>query len=72
MQNTDIAGLVAQLQSKINPAYENMQGTESFERRLCVDAIQAQSAEIRRLRGIIEQARCFLGQEEACQGLSNV
>lgn len=34
-------GLLADLRSRINPAYENVRGTESYERKQCADAIEA-------------------------------
>lgn len=33
--------LIADLRSRINPAYENTPGTESHERRLCAEALEA-------------------------------
>lgn len=40
---------IAELKSRINPGYAHMLGTESYERRQCVEAIEAQAAEIERL-----------------------
>lgn len=33
--------LLADLRSRINPAYQDMRGTESYERKQCADAIEA-------------------------------
>lgn len=33
--------LLDDLRSRINPAYANARGTESYERRLCADALEA-------------------------------
>ncbi len=33
--------LLADLRSRINPAYENVRGTESYERKQCADAIES-------------------------------
>lgn len=33
--------LIDDLKSRINPAYANQIGTESYERRLCVEALEA-------------------------------
>lgn len=41
--------LIADLRSRINPAYADQRGTESYERRLCADALEAQAKEIDRL-----------------------
>lgn len=42
--------LIADLRSRINPEYAHVNGTESYERRICVEALEAQDAEIERLR----------------------
>jgi len=42
------------LRGRINPAYAAVLGTESYERRLCAEALEAQAAEIERLRARIE------------------
>lgn len=42
--------LIADLRSRINPAYTAQRGTESYERRLCAEALEAQRDEIERLR----------------------
>lgn len=41
--------LIADLRTRINPAYENQIGTDSWERKLCADALDKQAAEIQRL-----------------------
>lgn len=33
--------LLADLRSRINPAYQDVRGTESYERKQCADAIEA-------------------------------
>ncbi len=43
-------GLAADLRSRINPAYAATLGTESYERRLCAEAIEALLAQIEMLR----------------------
>ncbi len=44
-----ITDLLADLKGRINPAYAHQLGTESYERRLCVEAMEAQQAEIEQL-----------------------
>lgn len=43
--------LIDDLRSRINPAYASQLGTESYERRLCAEALEAQADEIDRLAG---------------------
>jgi len=50
----NIPELIADLRSRINPAYANQRGTESYERRLCAEALEAQAAEIERWAGVEE------------------
>ena len=38
--------LIADLRSRINPAYANQIGTESWERKLCADALEEQASAI--------------------------
>lgn len=38
---TDHTDLIENLRSKINPAYADVIGTESYERKVCLDAIEA-------------------------------
>lgn len=52
----NIPDLIADLRSRINPAYADVLGTESYERRLCVEAMEAQQAEIERLRALAKDA----------------
>lgn len=47
--------LIDDLRSRINPVYAARIGTESYERRLCAEALETQSAENERLR---EQIKC--------------
>jgi hypothetical protein len=42
--------LIDDLRSRINPAYANQISTESYERRLCVEALEALIAENDELR----------------------
>ena len=42
--------LIDELRSRINPAYAAQIGTESWERRLCAEALEAQADELERLR----------------------
>ena len=49
--------LIADLRSRINPAYAAQLGTESYERRLCAEALEAQAGEIESLRAGI--GRCY-------------
>ena len=41
--------LIDDLRSRINPAYAATIGTESYERRLCAEALEAQADELNRL-----------------------
>ena len=49
--------LIADLRSRINPAYSAQLGTESYERRLCAEAIEAQLADGEKLRDDIARLR---------------
>lgn len=49
----NIPDLIADLRIRINPAYAHTLGTESYERRMCVEALESQQAEIERLRQYI-------------------
>lgn len=49
--------LIKDLCSRINPGYAHQLGTESYERRLCVEALEAMKAEIDRLRKDAERYR---------------
>ena len=46
--------LIDDLRSRINPAYANQLGTDSYERRLCAEALEAQAEEIERLRETLQ------------------
>lgn len=50
--------LIADLRSRINPAYAAQRGTESYERRLCVEALEAQHDEICQLGEMLKTAYC--------------
>lgn len=59
--------LIDDLRSRINPAYANQLGTESYERRLCAEALEAQAEEIERLRETLQciaDADCMKTTEE--------
>ena len=47
--------LIDDLKLRINPAYADQRGTESYERRLCVEALEAQADEITKLRQQIQE-----------------
>ena len=51
---------IADLKSRINPAYANMLGTESFERRMCVEAIERLTADLAELRTERNDLMCAL------------
>lgn len=42
--------LIAELRSRINPLYASQMGTESYERRLCAEALEAQADQINEAR----------------------
>jgi hypothetical protein len=43
------------LRSRINPTYATHIGTESYERRICVEALEAQQAEIAALQKKLDE-----------------
>lgn len=45
--------LIDDLRSRINPAYAHQIGTESYERRMCVEALEALIVERDMLRSMI-------------------
>ena len=45
------------LRQNINPAYAHQIGTESHERRICAEAIEAQAARIADLEAALNQLR---------------
>lgn len=51
---------LADLKSRINPAYANTPGTESFERRLCVETIESLGKAITALRTERNDLMCAL------------
>lgn len=51
-----ITDLIADLRSRINPAYAHTLGTESYERRMCAEALEAQQAEIEQLMYALENS----------------
>ncbi len=59
-----INDLLADLKSRINPAYAHQLGTESYERRLCVEAMEQQAEEIKRLRDEIADIKQAISDPE--------
>ncbi len=57
--------LAADLRGRINPAYAPQSGTESYERRLCAEAIEAQADEIKRLQRTVDLKVATLQQVQA-------
>lgn len=51
------ADLIAHFKPRVNPAYANILGSESYERRLCVEAIEDLIAEIDTLRTTLAESR---------------
>lgn len=49
--------LVDDLRSRINPAYANVIGTESYERRICADALEELLAQVDALRSEVDRLR---------------
>ena len=47
--------LIDDLRSRINPVYAAQIGTESYERRLCAEALEAQADEIERMRNALNE-----------------
>ena len=45
--------LIVDLRGRINPIYATAIGTESYERRICAEMIEAQADEIDRLRTLL-------------------
>ena len=52
-----IDSLIQDLRSRINPAYAEHIGTESWERKICADALEEQQIEIQRLRADLDEER---------------
>lgn len=53
--------LIADLRSRINPAYANQIGTESWERKLCADALEEQASAIDLLHSWVADAQARNG-----------
>ena len=53
----DINELIADLKTRINPSYADQRGTESYERRQCVEALLDAQVRIAELGGALERAR---------------
>lgn len=49
--------LLADLRSRINPAYQDVRGTESYERKQCADAIEALQKEVSALDVLLEECK---------------
>ncbi len=64
-----INDLIAELRSRISLAYADTLGTESYERRLCVAALESQQAEIKRLRAYIDATHGKAGAGHIYAGL---
>ena len=47
--------LIADLRSRINPIYASQIGTESHERRICAEALEAQEKKIEQLQTVLRQ-----------------
>ncbi len=56
--------LLADLRSRINPAYENVRGTESYERKQCADAIEALIDRVEKAEGELRDANLHIKQLE--------
>lgn len=50
--------LIDDLRSRINPLYSTTIGTESYERRLCAEALESQCDEIAQLGERLKMAYC--------------
>ncbi len=50
----DVSNLISDLRSRINAEYAHVKGTESYERRLCAEALEMVSAENERLRSSLD------------------
>jgi hypothetical protein len=55
--------LIADLRSRINPTYAATLGTESYERRLCVEALESQAREIQAWRDAADKCGCSTPEE---------
>lgn len=53
--------LIDELRSRINPAYAAQAGSESYERRLCAEVLEAQADEIVRLREYVAHLAAPVG-----------
>jgi hypothetical protein len=61
----DPKDLAADLRSRINAEYAAFRGTESYERRLCAEAIEAQADDIDRLQRALDLKAAALRQAMA-------
>lgn len=52
--------LIADLRGRINPIYAHVIGTESYERRICADALEAQSEILEKWHPVIAAAVCLV------------
>ncbi len=53
----DVAGLIDDLRSRINPQYADQKGTESYERKQCADALAALQSQVFDLKGSLDTSR---------------
>ena len=53
--------LISDLRSRINPQYADRRGTESYERRICAEALEAQADEIKRLESMLDKLSTWTG-----------
>ena len=58
--------LIADLRSRINPAYAATLGTESYERRLCAEALESLIAELDSLRAAAEKSALVTRRAFVC------
>lgn len=58
--------LIVNLKGRINPHYQDIHGTESYERRLCVEALESLQAENQTLRQQLDAFPDMLDALEMC------
>ena len=61
--------LIKDLRSRINPKYAATIGTESYERRLCAEALDSQADEIEQLKLMLQMAYCHKVGADTPHGL---
>ena len=62
--------LIDDLRSRINPAYAAMRGTESYERRLCAETLEAQANEIEHLRRTVAELSALAQHSDECSWIT--